>query len=75
MVGTRNVPLAAIICDAFVVDEGAVLDGPHAGGDRLLDAVRGVRVRGDRHVVPVRLRHRGLEFLRAERDVARVVAD
>ena len=75
MVGTRNVPLAAIICDALVVDEGAVLDRPYAGGDRLLDAVRGVGVRSDRHVVPARLRYRGLEFLRAEGDVARIVAD
>ena len=61
--------------DAFVVDECPMLDGTDAGGDGLFDTVSGVGVRGDRDAVAVRLGDGGFEFLRAERDIARIVAD
>ncbi len=60
--------------NAFGIDEGAVLDRPHPGFDRLLDALGRVGVGHHRHAEAGRLRHRNLELLGAEVDILGVVA-
>jgi hypothetical protein len=52
--------------DALVVDQGGMLDGIDAGIQRVLDALRAVRVRGDAPAGLVRLEHGDAHLLDRE---------
>ena len=56
--------------DRLVVEQRAVFDRIDAGAQRVLDALRADRVRGDSQSVPVRLVDRGAQFVGRELRVA-----
>ena len=60
--------------DAFIVDEGGVLDRRGAGANRILDAFGRMRVRFDTEAEIRRLLHRGAQFLGSKFDRLRIAA-